>query len=68
MRAFYTAPDGRTASLCKHLYKEQTHLIIRSPEGHTLHTCWYYTWQEAVDALRDMMPDAVNDLTHKPLA
>jgi len=68
MRSFYTAPDGRTADLCKHMHRESTHLIVRSPEGHTLHTWWYDTWQDAVDALREMMPCAVNDLTHQPLA
>jgi hypothetical protein len=50
------------------MYRESTHLIVRSPEGHTLHTWWYDTWQDAVDALREMMPGAVNDLTHQPLA
>lgn len=67
MRSFYTAPDGRTASLCKHLYKEETHLIVRSPEGHTLYTWWYDTWQDATNALLKMMPGAINDLTHQPL-
>lgn len=67
MRAFYTDPSGFTASLCKHLYRESTHLIVRSPEGHTMHTHWYDTWQDALDVLRSMLPGAVNDLTHKPI-
>jgi len=67
MRAFYTAPDGWTASLCKHLCKDQTHLIIRDAEGHTMHTWWYETWNSAVYALSLMIPGCVNDLTHQPL-
>lgn len=68
MRAFYTDPaTGFTADLCKHLYRESTHLTVRNPEGHCIYTHWHATWDEAIDALRKMLPGAVNDLTHQPL-
>ena len=67
MRAFYTDHIGFTVSLCKHLYKEYTHLIVRSPEGHTLYTHWHDTWEDAISTLRYMLPGAVNDLTHEAI-
>ena len=68
MRAFYTDHLGFTADLCKHLYKESTHLTVRDPEGHCIYTHWHDTWDNALDTLRYMLPCAVNDLTHQPLA
>jgi len=68
MRAFYTDLLGFTADLCKHLCRDSTRLIVRSPEGHCIYTHWHSTWQEALDTLRYMLPGAVNDLTHQPLA
>lgn len=64
MRAFYTDPLGFTANLCKHLYKDSTHLIVRAPEGNCIYTHWHASWEEAIDTLRYMLPECVNDLTH----
>ena len=49
------------------MYRESTHLTVRSPEGHCIYTHWHASWEEALDTLRSMLPDAVNDLTHQPL-
>lgn len=67
MRSFYTHHNGFTADLCKHLYKETTHLIVRDPEGRTVYTHWHESWEAALDMLRYILPGAVNDMTHKPL-
>ena len=67
MRAFYTHHTGFTADLCKHLYRESTHLTVRSPEGHVMYTHWHDTWDSAIDMLRSMLPGAVNDLTHETI-
>ena len=67
MRSFYTDRSGFTADLCKHMCRESTHLTVRSPEGHCIYTHWHASWEEALDTLRSMLPDAVNDLTHQPL-
>lgn len=68
MRSFYTDARGFTADLCRHICRESTRLIVRDPEGHRLHTHWYDTWDDAISALRSMLPGAVNDMTHEPLA
>jgi len=67
MRSFYTDHLGFTADLCKHLYRESTRLTVRAPEGNTIHLQWYDTWNDALDALRFMLPGATNDLTHEAI-
>ena len=67
MRAFYTDHTGFTADLCKHLHKDNTHLTVRTPEGHVIYTHWHSTWEDAIETLKYMLPGAVNDLTHQPL-
>lgn len=67
MRAFYTDPSGFTADLCKHLYKDNTRLTVRDSYGRTTYTHWHLSWDDAIAALREMLPGCVNDLTHKPI-
>lgn len=67
MRSFYADPLGFHADLCLMLNGTSTRLTVTSPEGTTLHRAYYPTWDDAIAALRYMLPHCVNELTHQPL-
>lgn len=67
MRSFYTDPLGYTADICLMANRSAARVIVRSPEGVTVHTSNHPTWDAAVAALRFMLPRAVNNLTHRPI-
>lgn len=67
MRSFYTDPLGYTADICLMTNRSSARVIVRSPEGSTIYTGLYQSWNEAVRSLRFMLPHAVNDLTRRPI-
>lgn len=68
MRAFYTTPSGFTADLCLMTNRHSTRITVRNPERHVIHCDYYPTWGAAIETLKSMLPDAVNDITHHPIA
>lgn len=65
MRAFYRDHLGFHGDLCLMLNRESTRLTVYSPEGTPIHRQYYATWDIALATLRHMLPDAVNEITHK---
>lgn len=66
MRAWYHSEQGLTADLCLLLDRESTRLIIRESYSTTLSKV-YPSWQSALDALKAIGSEWVNDLTGKKL-
>ena len=66
MRAWYHSDSGLDADLCLLLSGEGTRVIIR--KGYeTVSRRIYPTWETAIESLKTLGHEWINDLTGKPL-